>query len=65
MIEKYCRELQRLSRLVDAITDEASQDMSINQDKREELRWELYRLKSTMADCLASIVAIDQEPGRP
>lgn len=58
-ITKYIREVYDLAASVNAILDTAHQDPGLPQQMREDLEWELSRLKSYLADCVASLISIN------
>lgn len=58
-ITKYIREVYGLAASVNSILDAAHQDPVLPQQMREDLEWELSRLKSHMADCVASLISIN------
>lgn len=67
-ITKYIREVAILATSLRKIIEAAEMEPTISQEMREDLRWELARLSSNMADALAAMVAVnvryteDQEP---
>lgn len=67
-ITKYIREVAILATSLRKIIEAAETEPTISQEMREDLRWELARLSSNMADALAAMVAVnvryteDQEP---
>lgn len=67
-ITKYIREVAVMATSLRKIIEAAETEPTISQEMREDLRWELARLSSNMADALAALVAVnvryteDQEP---
>lgn len=67
-ITKYIREVAVMATSLRKIIEAAEMEPTISQEMREDLRWELARLSSNMADALAAMVAVnvryteDQEP---
>ena len=67
-ITKYIREVAVMATSLRKIIEAAETEPTISQEMREDLRWELARLSSNMADALAAMVAVnvryteDQEP---
>lgn len=67
-ITKYIREVAKMATSLRKIIEAAETEPTISQEMREDLRWELARLSSNMADALAAMVAVnvryteDQEP---
>ena len=58
-ITKYIREVYTLATSVNLMLDAAHTDPAIPQQMREDLEWELSRLKSNMADCVAALIAVN------
>lgn len=58
-ITKYIREVYALAGAVYCLLDTAQTDPSLTQEMREDLMWELSRLKANIADCGASLVDIN------
>lgn len=57
-MEKYVREVYDLARTAKNIDDAASSDLTLHEEERTDVRWELARLKSAIADAAASLIAI-------
>lgn len=58
-ITKYIREVAILATSLRKIIEAAETEPTISQEMREDLRWELARLSSNMADALAAMVAVN------
>lgn len=54
-ITKYIRNVYALSAQVHCFVEEVRNDASLSQETREDLVWELCRLKDYIADCVASL----------
>lgn len=58
-ISKYLREVATMATTLRKIIEASETDPTICQEMREDLRWELARLSSNMADALAAMVAVN------
>ena len=58
-ITKYIREVAVMATSLRKIIEAAETEPTISQEMREDLRWELARLSSNMADALAAMVAVN------
>lgn len=57
-IEKYIREVYGVATTVAHLIEAAQMDLVLQKDDREDVVWELSRLKSALADTVAALVAI-------
>lgn len=64
-VEKYVHEVYDISRRIKNLGNAASSDVLLTRDERADIQWEIARLKSAIADAVASLIAIankDYEP---
>lgn len=58
-ITNYIREVYAVANFVYSLLDAAQSDPGLPQEIREDLVWELSRLKANVADCVASLIAVN------
>lgn len=58
-ITKYIREVYGIAQQLNCLMGAASSDAALPVMTREDLQWELARLKSATADCVAALIEVN------